>query len=135
MTAANNRPEEIDPSGARKLLRLLDALRDSPAGNVIYRQVETMLEEIATRNLRTEMAYAGFVSQLLESFLSRLETGSPQYVQLRLLQARLKSPPSLRSWGCLCLRFRRLPVRLCRNRLITQGKIIEGNKTSLQLPF
>ena len=44
MVAGTNRPEDIDPSGVRKLLHLLDALRDSPAGSIIYRQVEAMLD-------------------------------------------------------------------------------------------
>ncbi len=92
MVAGRDRPEEIDPSGVRKLMRLLDPLRASPAGSVIHRQVEAMLEEIAADHLKAEIAYSGFVNVLLESYLRRLTPGSSQFVQLKLLQARLQPP-------------------------------------------
>jgi diguanylate cyclase (GGDEF)-like protein len=95
MVAGTNRPEDIDPSGVRKLLQLLDALRDSPAGSVIYRQVEAMLDDIASNHLRAEVAYAGFVGTLLEAFAANLVPGSPRYVQVKLLQARLQPPLTL----------------------------------------
>lgn len=92
MVAVRDRPEEIDPSGVRKLMRLLDPLRASPAGSVIHRQVEAMLEEIAADHLKAEIAYSGFLNVLLESYLSGLTPGSSQFVQLKLLQARLQPP-------------------------------------------
>jgi diguanylate cyclase len=92
MIAGMNRPEEIDPGGVRKLLRLIDPLRSTPAGNVIYRQVEGMLDDIASSHLQAEIAYSGFVNVLLEAFLTHLTPGSSHYVQLKLLQARLQPP-------------------------------------------
>ena len=92
MVAVINRPEECDPGGVRKLLHLLSSLCDSPAGSVIYRQVEGMLDEIATNHLKSELAYYGFVNVLLDAFASHLAPGSPRYVQVRLLQARLQPP-------------------------------------------
>ena len=38
MGAGTNKPEIIDPGGVRKLLYLIDSLRATPAGNLIYRQ-------------------------------------------------------------------------------------------------
>ncbi len=92
MVADINRPEEMDPSGIRKALRLVASLRDSPAGNVIYRQLERMLDDIATHHLKVEIAYAGFVNSLLEAFASHLVPGSSRYIQVKLLQARLQPP-------------------------------------------
>jgi diguanylate cyclase len=92
MVAGRDRPEEIDPSGVRKLMRLLDPLRASPAGSVIHRQVEAMLEEIAADHLKAEISYSGFVNVLLDSYLSRLTPGSSPFIQLKLLQARLQPP-------------------------------------------
>jgi len=92
MIAGMNRPEEIDPSGVRKLLRLIEPLRSTPAGSVIYRQVEDMLDDIASSHLQAEIAYSGFVNVLLEAFLTHLTPGSSHYVQLKLLQARLQPP-------------------------------------------
>jgi diguanylate cyclase (GGDEF)-like protein len=74
------------------MLRLINSLRDSPAGSVIYRQLECMLDEIAASHLKVEIAYAGFVSSLLEAFASQLTPGSSRYVQVKLLQARLQPP-------------------------------------------
>jgi diguanylate cyclase len=92
MVAGLNRPEEIDPGGIRKMLRLINSLRDSPAGSVIYRQLECMLDDVAASHLKVEIAYAGFVSSLLEAFASQLTPGSSRYVQVKLLQARLEPP-------------------------------------------
>ena len=92
MVAGTNRPEEIDPSGVHKLLYLIDSLRATPAGNLIYRQAEGMLGEVATNHLRAELAYSGFVNVLLEAFNTHQQPGSSTYVQIKLLQARLQPP-------------------------------------------
>jgi hypothetical protein len=95
------RPEEIDPGGVRKLLRLIEPLRRSPAGSVIFRQVECMLEDIASSHLKVEIAYSGFVSVLLNAFLSQLSPGSSRYIQVKLLQARLQPPLTPTELGTL----------------------------------
>ncbi|MGB5338503.1 MAG: GGDEF domain-containing protein [Gammaproteobacteria bacterium] len=87
-----NRPAQIDPSGRDKLLRMIDALRATPSGTLVYRQVESMLDAIAGNHLRVEMAYAGFVNILLDSYAGHLQAGSAPYVQIKLLQARLQPP-------------------------------------------
>ena len=92
MVAGTNRPEAIDPGGGRKLLYLIDSLRATPAGSLIYRQAEGMLDDIASSHLRSEMAYAGFVNVLLDAFVTHLTPGSSSYVQIKLLQARLQPP-------------------------------------------
>ncbi len=56
MIAGMNRPEEIDPGGVRKLLRLIEPLRATPAGSIIYRQVEGMLDDFASSHLQAEIA-------------------------------------------------------------------------------
>jgi len=92
MVAGTNRPEEIDPGGARKLLYLIDSLRATPAGSLIYRQAEGMLDEVTANHLRAELAYSGFVNVLLEAFNAHQAPGSSSYVQIKLLQARLQPP-------------------------------------------
>jgi len=92
MAAGLDRPEELDPSGMRKLLQLLGSLRNSPGGTIIYRQVEGMLDDMATSHLESEMAYAGFVNVLLEAFNAHHAPGTSAYLQIRLLQARLQPP-------------------------------------------
>jgi diguanylate cyclase len=92
MVAGVTRPEEIDPGGVSKMLRLINSLRASPAGSVIYRQLECMLDDLASSHLKVEIAYAGFVNSLLDAFASQLTPGSPRFVQVKLLQARLQPP-------------------------------------------
>jgi len=92
MVAGTNKPEVIDPGGVRKLLYLIDSLRATPAGSLIYRQAESMLDDFASSHLRSEIAYAGFVNVLLEAFIAHLTPGSSSYVQIKLLQARLQPP-------------------------------------------
>ena len=92
MVTCLNRPEEIDPGGVRKMLRLINCLSDSPAGSVIYRQLECMLDEVAASHLKVEIAYSGFVSSLLDAFATHLTPGTARYVQVKLLQARLQPP-------------------------------------------
>jgi len=78
MVTRLNRTEEIDPGGIRKMLRLIKSLSDSPAGSVIYRQLECMLDEVAASHLKVEIAYSGFVSSLLDAFASHLTPGTAQ---------------------------------------------------------
>ncbi|HAJ91492.1 MAG TPA: hypothetical protein DCO71_02530 [Gammaproteobacteria bacterium] len=92
MVPSTNRLEVTDPGGVRKLLYLIDSLRATPAGNLIYRQAEGMLDDIASSHLRSEMAYAGFVNVLLDAFNAHLTPGSSSFVQIKLLQARLQPP-------------------------------------------
>ena len=92
MVASKNRLEVTDPGGVRKLLSLIDSLRATPAGNLIYRQAEGMLDDITSSHLRSEMAYAGFVHVLLDAFNAHLTPGSTSCVQIKLLQARLQPP-------------------------------------------
>ena len=92
MVTCLNKPEEIDPGGVRKMLRLINSLRDSPAGSVIYRPLEGRLDEVAASHLKVEIAYSGFVSSLLDAFATHLTPGTARYVQVKLLQARLQPP-------------------------------------------
>lgn len=84
--------EGVEVAGVSKVLRLLDALRHSQAGNVIYRQVERLLEDMADSQLTVERAYVTAINQLLNAYLHHLHEGSPLQIQVRLLQARLQPP-------------------------------------------
>ncbi len=92
MVAGTDRPEAINPGSGRKLLQLLSSLRNSPAGDLVYRQVEAMLDEITSSHLKAEIAYASFLNVLLEAFNAHQTPGSAEYLQVKLLQARLQPP-------------------------------------------
>ncbi|MBT8116548.1 MAG: diguanylate cyclase [Gammaproteobacteria bacterium] len=92
MVAGTDRPEAINPGSGRKLLQLLSSLRNSPAGDLVYRQVEAILDEITSSHLKAEIAYASFLNVLLEAFNAHQTPGSTEYLQVKLLQARLQPP-------------------------------------------
>jgi diguanylate cyclase (GGDEF)-like protein len=75
-----------------KVLCLLDPLRQSPTGAVIYRQVERMLEDLAGDQQSVERAYVVLINQLLEAYAAHLRAGSSAALQVKLLQARLLPP-------------------------------------------
>jgi len=79
-------------SGAGKVLSLLGALRHSPGGNVLYRQIERLLDDVSLSQQTLERAYVAAINQLLNAFVRHLRDGSPLQLQVRLLQARLQPP-------------------------------------------
>lgn len=81
-------------AGAAKVLRLLDALRQSEPGRIIYSQVERMLGDVVERQAAMEQAYLGVTQALLDAYAQHLPEGSTEKVQLKLLQARLQPPLS-----------------------------------------
>lgn len=84
--------DNLDAGAARKVLRLLDALRQSPAGAVIYRQVERMLDELVASSHQVQQAYAEIAGTLLDAYAEHLHRGSPLQVQVKLLRTRLQPP-------------------------------------------
>jgi diguanylate cyclase (GGDEF)-like protein len=82
----------IEGAGVHKILCLLDALRQSRTGAVIYCQVERMLDDVLSSQKTAELAYVSLINQLLGAYLGHLREGSPLQVQVRLLQARLQPP-------------------------------------------
>jgi len=82
----------IEAAGMHKILCMLDALRHSQTGSVIYRQVERMLDDVVDSQQVVERAYVTLINQLLDAYLNHLRDGSPLQVQVRLLQARLQPP-------------------------------------------
>ncbi|HQU14704.1 MAG: hypothetical protein B7Z66_04280 [Chromatiales bacterium 21-64-14] len=81
-------------ASSRKVLRLLDELTQSTAGNLIYRQVERVLNDYEAEHLEVEQLYAGFVGSLLDSYARGLEPNSSQLMEVRLLRKCLQPPLS-----------------------------------------
>ncbi len=79
-------------TGAHKILCLLDALRQSETGAVIFRQVERMLDDVVNDKKIVELAYVSLINQLLGAYFGHLRKGSPLQVEVRLLQARIQPP-------------------------------------------
>ena len=75
-----------------KVLRLLGALKQSQTGNIIYRQVQMLLDDMVLSHQSSERAYLTAINQLLDAFLLHLHDGAPLKLQVRMLQARLQLP-------------------------------------------
>lgn len=90
MGAANF--QGIDATGMRKVLCMLESLRRSPTGAVIYRQVERMLSDLVAEQRDAEQAYLILIKQLLEAYASHLRADSPVQFEIKLLLARLQPP-------------------------------------------
>jgi len=77
-----------------KILGMLAALRQSPAGSVIYSQVEIMLQGLLDEHRDVEDAYFVLIGQLLDAYASHLRQGSALQVQVSLLRSRIQPPLS-----------------------------------------
>ncbi len=99
--ASGNESASFDGSAVRKVLRMLEALRHTESGSVIYRQVERMLDEVVGGHRQLEQAYVDLIDLLLDAFCRQLPTGSPLQVQVKLLQARLEPPLTLSDLAAL----------------------------------
>ncbi|GMQ89116.1 MAG: hypothetical protein BMS9Abin09_0568 [Gammaproteobacteria bacterium] len=82
----------IESSGMHKVLCLLDGVRNSPTGAVIYHQVERLLQDVLKSQKSTEHFYITLINRLLDAYVGHLLEGSPLHIQVRLLQARLQPP-------------------------------------------
>ena len=79
----------------RKVLRLIEALRNTQSGSVIYRQVEHLLDESAKGQLDVQQAYSNLLGALLAAYARHLKIGSPLQVQVKMLETRLQPPLTL----------------------------------------
>lgn len=84
-----------------KVLALLDDLKVSPSGAIIYGHIEQMLSEMGEDHHRTEEAYASFLDMLMEACISLIPADSPLHTHLRLVQLRLTPPLSVSELGVL----------------------------------
>ncbi len=79
---------------SQKVLRLLDGLRRTQTGSVVYRQVERIINDIDVSHVVVENAYAAIIGILIDAYASQLAAGSPLHIQVKLLRARLQPPLS-----------------------------------------
>lgn len=91
----------VDGYGFQKLLVLLQGLKRSPSGSVLYRQIERLVQETEHTHNRITRAYAALVLMLLETYRSRLPRDSRLYLELQIVQQRLTPPISLSEMASL----------------------------------
>lgn len=89
------RKKVIDGYGFGKLLVLLQGLRKSPSGSVLYEQIERLILETEETYSRITRAYASLVLTLIETYRRQLPRESRLYLELQIVQQRLVPPISL----------------------------------------
>ena len=94
LMAVGNEPGARDYGVSQKVLRLLEGLRRTQTGSVVYRQVERIINDIEISHVAVENAYAAIISILIDAFATQLTVGSPLHIQIKLLRARLQPPLS-----------------------------------------
>ena len=92
-------------SWTKKLLRLLQGLEHSDVGRLLYQHIESTLTEIENQHGEITEAYSSLVHNLLDAYAAQLEKGSPEQVQVRLLQSRLQPPLTVSELKALYKQF------------------------------
>jgi len=91
----NNNKLIIAGHTSEKALELLETLNQSPAGAVIYKQVENVLHESDHAFERVIRGYARISLRLLNAIRHQLPKDSLLYLELKLIQKRLSPPISI----------------------------------------
>ncbi len=86
--------ERFELSIARKVLRLLEGLKRTEAGEAIFSHIEGLLEDSESSHADIEQAYARILDILLSTYAQYLPAGSSMQVQLKLIQMHLIPPMS-----------------------------------------
>jgi len=89
---AESSPNIRANSVAAKILGLLDDLKASHAGVILYHHLESLLDAYEQQEDGIQLAYARLVTTLLEALKKRLPADSPQILNLRLIKKRLQQP-------------------------------------------
>jgi len=87
-----NNPLTSNNAGIQKALYVLEVLKGLPAGDVIYQQIEQILNDIQDQQSEVERTYHVISHALLDAYIQHLNPASPLYVQASILQRRLQPP-------------------------------------------
>lgn len=85
----------IDCHGSSKALRLLQSLTKTPAGKVLYQQIERILRDADHTQDKIIRGYTALVLTMIESYRRKLPKESLLYLELKLIQKRLIPPISI----------------------------------------
>ena len=96
MTEQNKEIEQvIDADGIEHILRMLDPLKGSSAGKIIFNQISRALHDQVREQNRMIRGYAALTQTLLSAFRKNLPKKSLLYLELKLIQKRMMPPISI----------------------------------------
>lgn len=79
-------------SAFEKVLSLLESIRTTESGKIIFEHVSDMLAEIDSRGNNIERVYSEMLSSLLKAISSQFDSNEQVAVQIKMLQLRLVPP-------------------------------------------
>lgn len=82
-------------AAARRILLILDELKASRAGAIVYKQIERILKDSEQVHAEREQVFRYWLSSLLDAYSQHLKQDTSLYVQTRLIQKQLQSPLAL----------------------------------------
>lgn len=91
----NHHKQVLDCLGLEKVLVLLQPLKKTSSGSVLYRQIERLLHETESTQSKITRAYASLVLALIGTYRRQLPRESRLNLELKVVQQRLMPPISL----------------------------------------
>ena len=82
-------------AAAQRILLILDDLKASRAGAIVYQQIERILKDSEQDHAEREQVFRYWLSSLLDAYSQHLKQDTPLYVQTRLIQKQLQHPLAL----------------------------------------
>ena len=82
-------------SAAQRVLLILDELKASRAGAIVYQQIERILKDSEQDHAEREQVFRYWLSSFLDAYSQHLKQDTPLYVQTRLIQKQLENPLAL----------------------------------------
>ena len=79
----------------RRILLILDELKASRAGAIVYQQIERILKDSEQDQAEREQVFRYWLSSLLDAYSQHLKQDTALYVQTRLIQKQLQNPLAL----------------------------------------
>jgi len=95
MTEKKQLLSSIQGFGAENILRLLEPLRQSPSGNLIYKHVSHAVGEMERNQQKIALGYAAVLHNFINSVRKQLPRSSLLSQELKLIQLRLQPPVSI----------------------------------------
>lgn len=113
--------ERFELSIARKVLRLLEGLKRTEAGEAIFKHIEGLLEDSESSHADIEHAYARILDILLSTYAQYLPAGSSLQVQLKLIQMHLTPPMSASELSTLRRSIEQYADRIANSETLNQS--------------
>lgn len=92
MTEKKKLPPLIQGYGAENILRLLEPLRQSQSGNLIYKHVSHTIGELERNQQKIALGYAAVLHNFINVLRKQLPRNSLLNLELKLVQQRLQPP-------------------------------------------